>query len=575
MTSWVPQAAFSKGHTRYYDPLAPSLRTLFTWHATVFELVFSRPEFYGYIVWNLAATTVCIFWVEEGVIETFNWDAASIMQYVMTFFVTFYNDKCFERYSLLYPACTDFMENTTLLIQEMNVSLPWRDLHYHRLACAKYLLAVVYEYFLIVCGGKLQTKGWEELMKKGLLTKEEVKLLEQFPGGESTFVLTSWVLFIIRDALVQDCMWRNRTDRPPDWQPQQTVHIFNRHCTYVVEMQRAAHKIGYTMANPIPFAYYHLANIILVFNIMLLSTFSALFRSYFSVLPFGIALLVYMGLREISTALADPFGGDSVDFPVPDLLRSCFDNTVSQLLAFMRADVRPNILGQIENVEEFHEKNLRRFAEPGLFADDDEPTKGTATTVQWPSKGVFEGAKPDADIAQKIKHSFSAKAYVDERPKKEKVLNPFKDRKKAGNQALMQQKILHKDIEIKIAEAQAEYEKVLKHMDTLIDRYPDLEEAEAAIHIPENLHLEDGYDSMHDSASSSAAMDADAKVEGASEVPDTGSAADSKDPEAKYSSDIDQYDSRMSILGRKDSRVTEASDSKVTVKPTTTRQSKS
>jgi len=323
-----------KGHTRYYDPLAPSLKTLFTWHATVFELVFQRPEFYVYIGWNLAVTTVCIFWVEEGVIETFNWDAASIMQYVMTFFVTFYNDKCYERYSDLYPACTDFMENVQLLIQEMNVSLPWRDLHYHRLACTKYLLAVVYEYFMIVCGGKLQSKGWEELIRKGLLTREEVRLLEQFPGGESTFVLTSWVMFILRDALVQDCMWRKRADRPQDWQPQQTVHIFNRHCQYVVEMQRAAHRIGYTMANPIPFAYYHLANIILVFNIMLLSTFSALFRSYFSVLPFGIALLVYMGMREISTALADPFGRDSIDFPIPDFLRSCFDNTVSQLLAF-------------------------------------------------------------------------------------------------------------------------------------------------------------------------------------------------------------------------------------------------
>jgi len=556
-----------KGHTRYYDPLAPSLKTLFTWHATVFELVFQRPEFYVYIGWNLAVTTICIFWVEEGVIETFNWDAASIMQYVMTFFVTFYNDKCYERYSDLYPACTDFMENVQLLIQEMNVSLPWRDLHYHRIACTKYLLAVVYEYFMIVCGGKLQSKGWEELIRKGLLTREEVRLLEQFPGGESTFVLTSWVMFILRDALVQDCMWRKRADRPQDWQPQQTVHIFNRHCQYVVEMQRAAHRIGYTMANPIPFAYYHLANIILVFNIMLLSTFSALFRSYFSVLPFGIALLVYMGMREISTALADPFGRDSIDFPIPDFLRSCFDNTVSQLLAFQRSDVRPNILGHIENVEEFTEKNIRRFAEPDLFADDDEPTKGTATTVQWPSKGVFEGAKPDADVSRRIKYSFSAKEYVDERPVQEKKLNPFKDRKKAANQANMQQKIMHKHLECQIADREADYNKVLEYMDKLIDRYPDLEEAEPAIVIPENLAPDDGYDS----ASSSSATDAVAIV-----VADQGSAADeNEDADGVARKDTGRtdatYDTRLSVLGRKDSRTIEHDSTNTVINQSTKR----
>jgi len=420
---------------------------------------------------------------------------------------------------------------------------------------------------MIVCGGKLQSKGWEELIRKGLLTREEVRLLEQFPGGESTFVLTSWVMFILRDALVQDCMWRKRADRPQDWQPQQTVHIFNRHCQYVVEMQRAAHRIGYTMANPIPFAYYHLANIILVFNIMLLSTFSALFRSYFSVLPFGIALLVYMGMREISTALADPFGRDSIDFPIPDFLRSCFDNTVSQLLAFQRSDVRPNILGHIENVEEFTEKNIRRFAEPDLFADDDEPTKGTATTVQWPSKGVFEGAKPDADVSRRIKYSFSAKEYVDERPVQEKKLNPFKDRKKAANQANMQQKIMHKHLECQIADREADYNKVLEYMDKLIDGYPDLEEAEPAIVIPENLAPDDGYDS----ASSSSATDAVAIV-----VADQGSAADENGEEdevaRKDTGRTDNtYDTRLSVLGRKDSRTIEHDSTNTAINQSTKR----
>merc|ERR1719379_1289365 len=98
-----------------------------------------------------------------------------------------------------------------------------------------------------------------------------------------------------------------------------------------------------------------------------------------------------MGLREISTSLADPFGRDWVDFPIPDYMRCSFDNTVSMLLSFMRADVRENVLKQIENAEEFNERNLRRFCDPGLFAaDEDEPMKGAATVIRWPVKSLFD-----------------------------------------------------------------------------------------------------------------------------------------------------------------------------------------
>jgi len=421
---------------------------------------------------------------------------------VMVFFVTFYNDKCFERYQKLYPACCDFMENAQRLVQEMNVSLPWKDLHYHRIAVTKYLMAAVHEYFMIVCGGKLQPKAWDELVKKGLLTKEECRLLEQFPGGESTFVLTSWVLFILRDALVQDCMWRQRPGMPKDWQPQQTVHIFNRHCSYVVELQRHCHRIGYMMANPIPFAYYHLCNVILVFNIFLLATFSALYQSYASVFPFGVALLVYMGLREISTSLADPFGKDSVDFPVPDFLRYSFDNTVSLLLSHMRPDVRENVLERVENVEDFSERNLRRFCDPGLFAEGDDPTKGVATTTEWDEKGTFESAHEGFDLVKKFKYAFSTKEFHDDRPVEVKSKNPFKERKTKAVASNAEEKKLHKLLEAQLAEMEGEYNGVVSNLDKLIDRYPQLEDALPTVVIPEAMYFED-----HHSSSASSATD--------------------------------------------------------------------
>lgn len=458
------------------------MKNLLTWHATIFELVLQRPEFYGYIVWNLLCTTICIFAIEPDMIDSFNWDAASIMQYVMTFFVTFYNDKCFERYQTLYPACQDFMDNVVNLVQEMNVSLPWRDLHYHRIAVTKYLLAIVQEYFMIVCGGKLQAKSWDEFVLKGLLTKEECKMLEQFPGGESTFVLTSWVMFILRDALVQDCMWRSKPGYK-DWMPQQTVHIFNRHQSYIIEMQKACHKIGYTMANPIPFAYYHLMNVILIFNIGLTATFTALFRSYMSVFPFAIGLLVYMGMREISCALADPFGRDSIDFPIPDFIRQNFDNAVSQLLAFIRADVREMLLNQIENVEDFQDHHLRRSCKQSLFGNmEGWPMKGTATAIRWTHYSVFEHARPEVEIGRKMKYAFSPKEY-----EKHHVIQvsltvgeTHKELKAQVIQDTKAEKESHKVLKQEIVTLKAEYDATMDDIDKLIDKYPHLHDESGA-----------------------------------------------------------------------------------------------
>lgn len=394
---------------KYYDPKNSGIRMLFSWSATVFEMVFKRREFYLYIWWNIFLTGAFIHAVPERKVEDFNWDAAYIMQYVMTFFVTFYNDMCFSRYDKLYPNVCNFAEGVIDMAQELTLNLHWPDLTAHRIAAVKYLLAIVYEHFMMVCGGRLRAENWVELVNKGLLTQQEVDLLSKFPGGRVSSVLYSWVLFIIRDALVQDCMWRKNSQSSDV--SQATVHIYNRFVKHVNKMTKCCNNIGYTLANPIPFAYYHLMNFILLFNIMLLATFSALYKSYASVFPFGIALLIYLGLREVSTALADPFGQDPVDFNIPDILRNCFDRALCILLAFQRQDTRDYVLKQIANVEDFDERHLRRACKPSVFAEiPGVPNKGPpACHSRWTPDSLFEDSPLDMDLKRRMKFSLNPK----------------------------------------------------------------------------------------------------------------------------------------------------------------------
>jgi len=409
--------------TRYYDPKASGIMSIVTWEATVFQMVLKRKEFYVYILWNLVLTSGFMFAVPDNKIQEFNWDAASIMQYVMTFFVTFYNDMCYTRYQRLYPAITEFADSVMDMVESFSHLLHWPALKKHRIACSKYLLAILYEHFLMVCGGRLHEDGWDAMIKKGLLSEAEVALLIKFPGGRASPVICCWVLFVVKDALYQTCMWRKDADGNDV--SQQTVHIYNRFAKQLVHMEMACNKIGYEIANPIPFAYYHLMNFILLFNILLLATFSALFKSYATTLPFGMALLVYMSLREVSTALADPFGEDAVDFDIQDILRACYDRTVCHLFAFQKPEVRAWVLDQVKHVEDFEERHLRRSCNPTVFND----TPGSmnrgppALYTKWGHDSPFEDAALGVDLKRRFKYGLFASGPPLEEEEEEEAID--------------------------------------------------------------------------------------------------------------------------------------------------------
>lgn len=445
------------GRVKYYNPKQNVWRSLFTWRATIFEFVICQPEFYGYLAWNILVTTLIIALTKQGDFDDFNWDAASVMQYVMTFFATFYNDLCYVRYQELYPACVSFMDNVVFLIQEVHVNLHWPALKQHRIAIAKYLMALVYETFMTLCGGPLRESSWDQFVKKGLLTVDETKLLDSYPGGRASPVLCCWILTILRHAMFQDCMWRKNAD---DFDvSQQTVHIYNRHCQHVVNLQAAANRIYYVMANPIPYAYYNLMNFILLFNIMLLATFTGLYRSYLTVIPFTIALLIYMGLREVSCALADPFGKDSLDFPVPDFIRNCFDRCVSLVLAFQSAESRDWLLKQVEQVDDFEDEHLKRYCKSSLFGETDNVIRrGYAIMMKWSAESPFEDSTEESRIKEKMEISMNPDAELP--PEVHNVVNPELKRKSIRrlrsleDERVIELELKERDLEVQIHEVE-------------------------------------------------------------------------------------------------------------------------
>jgi predicted membrane chloride channel (bestrophin family) len=337
--------------TVYYDPQSPILNALTQCNDTVFKLVLGRAEFWIYMTLHVVMVSLMIYnnvEIEEDAV----FQAAQAMQYFMTFFLTFYNANCYARYESLYPACMELMDSLLLFVQEMAISLHHPELQRHRVLSMKYLLASVYLFFMGITGGSIQGKEWSEVVRKGLLTKPEAQMLRSYPGGRVQLVLTSWAMQVITDALMQDCMWKPKSQR--------IAHVHNRLDVYVVNMVKSYQHISNTMAMPIPFPYYHLMNLILVLNFIMLALLFASLKSWFTLMPFGTALLVFMGLREVSTALSDPFGQDAVDFPIAQYLDYTFDHAVCLLESFSHPDAYLRTIQMINIAKPFSDKQLKR-----------------------------------------------------------------------------------------------------------------------------------------------------------------------------------------------------------------------
>eukprot|EP00747_Dinoflagellata_sp_TGD_P187558 gnl/TRDRNA2_/TRDRNA2_45280_c0_seq1.p1 gnl/TRDRNA2_/TRDRNA2_45280_c0~~gnl/TRDRNA2_/TRDRNA2_45280_c0_seq1.p1 ORF type:complete len:611 (-),score=127.91 gnl/TRDRNA2_/TRDRNA2_45280_c0_seq1:29-1861(-) len=344
--------------TIYYDPQEPIFCSLFRWKNTTFRVVLTKPEFWAYMGIHLFQVTAIQYLDLELDVK---WEAASMLQFFMTFVLTFYNEHCYERYTKFYMACMDMMDCSMLFAQELTISMQYEQVERHRLAAQRYILTAVYLFYMSLTGGMPMGMEWKEVKRKGLLTKGEEQMLHDYPGGRVTLILTSWALQTISDALTSDPFWHERA--------MQIAHVHNRINAHVRGMVKAVHRIGFLLALPIPYPYFHLMNVIMVLNFLIMSMALASFKTYATVVPYGFALLIFMVLRELAIALSDPFGQDDVDFPIAIFLEYTFDHSIGILEAFSHPLAYQRTQKQIKHAVPFTDEQMMRICSQKILYD--------------------------------------------------------------------------------------------------------------------------------------------------------------------------------------------------------------
>merc|ERR1719375_399654 len=288
-----------------------------------------------------------------GEFDKFRWEAVSATQMFMVFCSTFFNGHCFTRYLYLYDLCMEVLDGSLFFVQEIVVSMSSPRVEHHRIRAVKYVLAMMHVFFVGITGGMKSKSEWREVVRRGLLTKLEAEQLQYYPSHciETVLVLSTWTMQIIDKALEDDVFW--------DFRSMRIAHTHNRLQSHMNGILRSVHEIGDVLALPIPFPYYHVMNLVLIFNLLILSIICASFSTYQTVFPMLISVMFFLGLREVSANLAEPFNGEDSDFPIDTFLQYAFDTAICLLEAFRNGNAEEFVSRLLDSCTEFTNEQLR------------------------------------------------------------------------------------------------------------------------------------------------------------------------------------------------------------------------
>eukprot|EP00928_Gymnodinium_smaydae_P066007 TRINITY_DN4906_c0_g1_i2.p1 TRINITY_DN4906_c0_g1~~TRINITY_DN4906_c0_g1_i2.p1 ORF type:complete len:392 (+),score=65.00 TRINITY_DN4906_c0_g1_i2:48-1223(+) len=299
--------------TVVYNPNVGIIVTALRLQNTIVPAVLRKFEFYFLLVVNLGVSYIVktgIFRPEEYHVEL-ALNLTRITGALMTFFVVFYNGNVFSRYTKLYELTKNMNEHclivTSLFCKEV------KDIHVVR-KLARMVLAACFLFFFErtpdespTAVGSISMEEWNQLVGLGLIEHDELMMLQKHcrelgKRAIPSFMILQWTMKL----------YRYRIDR---------MHDIDK---AVYDLRKCQQEIIELLELPMPFQYFHIMNLMLMLNLCLWAYSLALEDSYIGNVIFLTVQIMFQGLRELSVALADPYGEDAVDFPLNEWMSELY-----------------------------------------------------------------------------------------------------------------------------------------------------------------------------------------------------------------------------------------------------------
>jgi len=308
-----------------YDPSDGIMKTAFRIGFTVVPGVLRRFEFWVFLLTNIVSSELIISGRWEPRKNMIPSVLQSSLTGLMTFFLVFYTNNCFIRYFTLYAKARDMMGALYELVSECRLRLKDKS---HRRKVMKYVMAGVFSFFWEATEGGLSEEHLEVLRQRGFLNLTEVAFFSRLPlpVGAKSYILLHWAQEVTLFALGKG-----------------NERYLTQFQGKIFSVRRVQLDIHDTLKMPLPYQYFHIMNLMLLVNLSVMAISVATFQSRVGSVAFGFMLLIFLGIREMSTGMADPFGDDEVDFPVNSWLHELYKVCQSLLEYEYQVGVKENM----------------------------------------------------------------------------------------------------------------------------------------------------------------------------------------------------------------------------------------
>jgi len=335
-----------------------------------------------------------------------DWNQAKVVCAMTTFFEVFYISHCYRRYTTLYSNVRDLFTDIDLIVLDLRTRV--RDEHpaHAWLACryiiasallllhsahadshcppdatitaseqystggessssddddhrsqgldaqrhAESLLTEAKEVVQLQTSRRatMQSHGFVKSTPRGarLLKPEEEAALQRMSEVHQPMVLFYWSLQALDKAYAV-------SNAPPNAR--------QAGITRLMKMHGDVTNLADSLSLPVPFQYFHLLNVMVFVNIVVLAYVMGTTRNLGAPLIFCACEVTFMGLIELASQLSNPFGNDEVDFP----LNAWLSDLVRKAKLVMESKYRENTAEAWAPVLAGAQRRLRLSTEAG------------------------------------------------------------------------------------------------------------------------------------------------------------------------------------------------------------------
>jgi len=305
-----------------YDAEISIFATIFAWKGTVLPMVLTKPLFWFQIILHVSfyVLEMHVYPAFDTVdLEPLTWSTLTIPSSLVVFFIVFYSSQCYTRFFDLYKACVGMGGETMCWVALIKLHLT--DDPAVRWNCVRFLLAAQHwVMYTLRPGGKVTDEEWDIIQERHLLSYEECVKVRGYQGFAPLLLIT-WSLNEVKQEMA--------TDSEVHFQ---TSLVWDEFTEIAFKLRGHLSSLLNVMKQPVPWPYFHLLNLMVLLVLTLVAYgLVGLGHVALTTTVHAVICTIFIGLKNLSVALSDPFGDDTTDFQVEVFLGGSYKNALAHL----------------------------------------------------------------------------------------------------------------------------------------------------------------------------------------------------------------------------------------------------